>query len=176
MVEVTFTPTAEDFVAMQRAVFASQLRSRRFLGRMAMLSVFAFLVGVVFLLVVDGTVSLASAAALGIGIAGGFVGLGIIIGGTWLLLPRRARRLFAQQRSFHHEQRFVLTPDGLKLDSVRADSFYPWDELTGWLLSSRVLLIFSNDMTAYCLPRRAMTDVVTAQVVAILTAAGLQRR
>ncbi len=178
MVEVTFTPNAEDQVAMQRAVFARQLRSRRFLGRMAALAVFAFAfaAGVAFLFVADGMVTAASAAVIGVGVAGGFVVLGIIIGINWLLLPRRARRLFAQQRSLHHEQRITLTPQGLKLDSVRADSFYPWDELSGWLVSRDMLLIFSNDINAYHLPCRAMSDGQLAGAIAILTRAGLPRR
>jgi hypothetical protein len=176
MVEVMFTPVAEDYVALQRAVFARQLRSRRFVGRMAGLFGCAVLAGVVFLFVMDGTITAASLAVVGGGIVGGFAALGIIIGGGWLLMPRRARRLFAQQRSLHHEMRLTLTPAGLKLDTVRANSFYPWDELPGWQLSHGMLLIYSNDQAAYYAPRRALSDTQRAQAVAILTQAGVPRR
>ncbi len=176
MVEVTFTPVAQDYVAMQRAVFARSLRSRRFLGRMAGLLTFAFVAGMVVLFVLEGDVTIASVAAIGTGIAGGFAMVAIIIGGGWLLIPRRARRLFAQQRSLHHEMRLTLTPEGLKLATVRADSLYPWHELHGWQVSRDVLLIFSNDLVAYYIPRRAMSDEQLTQAVAILTAAGVPRR
>ncbi len=176
MVEVTFTPVAQDYVAMQRAVFARSLRSRRFLGRMAGLLTFAFVAGMVVLFVLEGDVTITSVAAIGTGIAGGFAVVAIIICGGWLLIPRRARRLFAQQRSLHHDMRLTLTPGGLKLATVRADSFYPWDELHGWQVSRDVLLIFSNDQIAYYIPRRALSDDQRAQAIAILTDAGVPRR
>ncbi len=176
MVEVTFTPVAEDYVAMQRAVFARAIRSRRFLGRLAGLLAFALMAGIAVLIVLDGDVTMESVEAIGSGIAIGFAFLAIIVGGTWLLIPRRARRLFEQQRSLHHEQHVTLKSDGFRLASVRADSFFPWNELPGWQVSRNILLIFSNDMMAYYIPRRAISDTQVSEAVAILTAAGVPRR
>ncbi|MDJ0278142.1 YcxB family protein [Sphingomonas sp. 2R-10] len=176
MVEVTFTPSAEDLAAIQRAVVGRQLRSRRFLGRMVAILAFACGAGLAYIFVVDGEVTAASVAALGIGLLYGVVALALIIGGTWLLIPRRARRLFAQQRTAHHETRLTLTPEGLRFASIRADSFYPWDELPGWQLARGGLMILQNDMSAYFLPRRALSEEKLAEAVAILTAAGVPRR
>lgn len=176
MVEVTFTPNADDYVAVQRAIFARQLRSPRFFGRMAGLLVFAFVAGMAAVLVLNGDITMEGVAAIATGAAGGLAMVTIIVGGTWLLLPRRARRLFAQQRSLHHEQRITLTSDGFRLGNARADAFYPWDELPGWQMSPEVLLIFSNDLIAYYLPNRVLTDDQRAQAVTILTEAGVPRR
>lgn len=175
MVEVTFTPTAEDYVAVQRTMFARSLRSRKFAGRAA-LSLGIVIAGIFLLMVSTGDRPLtALLIALG-GAAGGGGGLAACIGINYLLLPRRARRLFAQQRTLHHEHRTAFDATGFRQRSVRADSALPWSELLGWHLGHEVLLLYSNDLLAYFLPVRAFAPGELARVEAILTDAGLPRR
>ena len=176
MVEVTFTPTAEDYVAGQRAMFAVQLRSRRFLGRMAGLLAFTIIASVAIPFVVDGQVTKAALAVMMPfpPVAAGL--LASIIGCNWLLVPRRAQRLFAQQKTLHHEQRALFDATGFRQTSVRAEVVLPWHELVGWHVGRRVLLLYGNDALAYFVPVRAFGPGQLAQVEAILTEAGLPRR
>lgn len=175
MVEVTFTPTAEDYVAVQRAMFVRSLRSRRFVGRMALL------VGIVsgavslFLLATGEGAATAMINAVAVA-ATGLAGLAACIGINRLLLPRRARRLFTQQRTLHHEHHTVFDATGFRQKSVRGDITLPWTELLEWHLGRDSLLLYSNDMLAYFIPVRAFGSGQQAQAVAILTDAGLPRR
>ncbi len=175
MVEVTFTPVAQDYVAVQRAMYLRQLRSRRFAGRMALLVAVVVAALFVFLLATGDGPGTAALIAVG-GAAGGVGGLAACIGINWLLLPRRSRRLFAQQRTLHHEHRTVFDEWGMRQHSVRADIATPWDEFPHWHLGRDMLLLFSNDLLAYFVPRRVLTGEQLAQLVAILTDAGVPRR
>lgn len=175
MVEVMFTPTAEDYVAVQRAMFVRSLRSRRFAGRMAVLVGIVVAASLLLLLATGERPSTALLIAIG-GAAGGVAALAVCIGINRLLLPRRSRRLFAQQRTLHHEHRTVLDATGFRQHSVRADIALPWGELLRWHVGRDVLLLYSNDMLAYFIPVRAFGIGQLAQVEAILTQAGLPRR
>ncbi|WP_294320186.1 YcxB family protein [uncultured Sphingomonas sp.] len=172
MVEVTFTPCPEDYVAVQRTMFARSLRSRKFIGRTAGLLAFIGVGAMAIPFLVDGT---ASSALLPVPVAA-MGALAIIIGGNWLLLPRRARRLFMQQKTLHHEHRTMFDASGFRQASVRAEIALPWGELLGWHLGRDVLLLYSNDHLAYFIPVRAFGPEQLAQVEAVLMQANLPRR
>ncbi|KQM14601.1 hypothetical protein ASE73_10640 [Sphingomonas sp. Leaf24] len=175
MVEVTFTPVAEDYVAVQKAMFARQLRSRRFFGRTALL-LGVVVLGIFLLLLTTGDPPLVALVIAVGGAASGAVGLAACIGVNRLLLPRRSRRLFVQQKTLHHEHRTIFDATGFRQQSVRADIALPWGELLHWHLGREVLLLYGNDLLAYFIPRRAFDAGQLAQVEAILTDAGLPRR
>lgn len=175
MVEVTFTPTAGDYVAVQRAMFVAQLRSRRFVRWAALLLGIALLAIFALMLAMGERPLGALLTALG-GMAGGVGGLAACLGINRLLLPRRARRLFAQQRTLHHEHRTVFDASGFRQTSVRADIALPWGELLHWHLGREVLLLYGNDLLAYFLPVRAFAPGQLAQVQGLLKQAGLPRR
>lgn len=175
MVAVTFTPSAEDYVAVQRAMFVAQLRSRRFVRWAASLLGIALLAIFVLMLAMGERPGVALLTALG-SMAGGAGGLAACIGINRLFLPRRARRLFAQQRTLHHEHRTVFDASGFRQTSVRAEITLPWGELLHWHLGREVLLLYGNDLLAYFLPVRAFGPGQLAQVEALLTQAGLPRR
>jgi len=175
MVEVTFTPTPEDYVAVQRAMFVAQLRSRRFV-RWAALLLGITVVGIFLLMLTTGDRPLVALLIAVGGAAGGAGGLAACLGINRLLLPRRARRLFAQQKTLHHEHRTRFDANGFRQTSVRADIVLPWGELLHWHLGREVLLLYGNDLLAYFLPVRAFARAELAQVDAILTQAGLPRR
>lgn len=175
MVEVTFTPSADDYVRLQRAMYLRQLRSRRFFTRIAVLVAVVVAAMMAFLIVTGERVEIAALIACG-GAIGGLVGVAACVFVNWLFLPRRSRALFAQQRTLHHEHHTIFDAWGMRQHSPRADIALPWDEFPHWHLARDVLLIFSNDLLAYFIPRRAMSDDQLAQTVAILTAAGVPRR
>lgn len=175
MVEVTFTPTAADYVAVQRTMFALQLRSRRFVGRTAGMLGCVAIVILLLLLATGERLLTAGLIAFG-GTLGGAAGLAACIGLNRLLLPRRARRLFAQHKTLHHEHRTLFDATGFRQQSVRADIVLPWHELLHWHVGRDTLLLYGNDMLAYFIPIRACGEGQLAQVEAILMQAGLPRR
>jgi len=121
-------------------------------------------------------VVLLALVAAGGGVVSGLAGLAACIGINRLLLPRRARRLFAQQRTLHHEHRTTLDATGFRQRSVRADIALPWNELVYWHTGRDALLLYSNDLLAYFIPLHAFAPGQLAQVEPILTDAGLPRR
>ncbi len=173
MIEVAFTPTPDDYVAVQRAMFARQLRSRRVTIRLALLVAAA--IAVVVLVTLPAGVGVALRAATG-GLGGGLIGVAVLLGITWLLLPRRSRRLFAQQRTLHHEHRTTFDGEGMRQVSVRADVQIPWSDFPYWHLGRDVLLLYSNDYLAYFVPRRAFAGDQLEATVALIAAAGVERR
>ena len=164
MVEVTFTPSAEDYVAVQRAMFVRQLRSRRFRWQMARLLAFM----IVAVIAIPWFMMPFPLWAMG--------AVGIIIGCNWLLLPRRARRLFAQQKTLHHDHLGTFDSTGFRLTSVRCNVVVPWHEMLGWHLGRKVLLLYNNELLANFVPVRAFGAAELAQVEALLKQAGVPRR
>ena len=176
MVEVTFTPTAEDYVAVQRAMFVRQLRSRRFRWQMARLLAFMVVAMVAIPWLVDGRVTKAALLWMMPFPLWGMGAIGIIIGCNWLLLPRRARRLFAQQKTLHHDHHGMFDATGFRLTSTRCNVALPWHELLGWHAGRKIVLLYNNEMLANFVPVRAFGPGELAQVEALLTQAGVPRR
>lgn len=173
MVEVAFTPTPEDYIAVQRTMFARQMRSRRVMIRMALLVVAAIVV--VVIVVVPAGMDAALGAAAG-GLGGGLIGIALLAAITWWLLPRRSRRLFAQQRTLHHEHRTTFDAEGMRQVSERADVRIPWSDFPYWHLGRDVMLLYSNDYLAYFVPRRAFAGDQLEAAIALIAAAGVERR
>lgn len=172
MVTARFLPTAEDMIAVQRAVFLRSLKRPEFRRRMTMLCGAAFLICFLLGLALGDVPASAAGTAL-IGTAFGVGLLAIMIGGHWLLLPRRARRWFAQQKTLHHEQEISWSTEGLRQRSTRADSFYPWAEFHGWQITRDMVLVYATELMVYFVPTRALDDGKVAEMRAILLTAGL---
>jgi hypothetical protein len=161
--------------AVQRATFMRSLRAPKFRRRMVVLVAVAG--GLVFaaLLAIGETIEGAAVGAA-TGVISGLVGVVLLLAAVRLLLPRRSRRWFRQQRSLHHEQTVTWSADGLHQRSERAHSHYPWSEFLGWTMTPEVMLIFSNEISCYFVPRRALAPGDAEAMVAIVEAAGLPRR
>lgn len=173
-VELRFTPEPADAVAVQRAVFKGSLRRRRFWVRVVLLTLLGFATVCGLVALIGGPSAEAIGAALG-GVAVGSAWLALIIGGNWLLLPRRARRWYAQQKTLHHEQRQTWDADGFRVDTDRGSSSYPWHEFHGWRIDRRIVALHASELMVYFAPRRALTDDQVAAIERLLADSGLPR-
>src|SRR5688572_12055411 len=113
--EVRFTPTLADFVSARRDIYLQFLHSRR--GRAGYLIVVLIFtaMGIVDALLVNPEWLLENIVAFA------FIGLftsGALIAITWLLLPRRSRRLFEQSKTLQQEFRYAWSDGGLRFDSA----------------------------------------------------------
>ena len=170
-----FTLSAEDFVAMQRAVYLRQLRTRRFVVRLVLAAAAVWLAGAgVFHLLGEPQ---AEAFRLGLFILlGGAVGVTILIGGTYLLIPRRARRLFAQQRMLHYPMEVAWDAQGIGWRTPHGETRIPWSDYLAWQRTPTLFLLYASDLLLYTVPVRALDEAGAADIAAAAAAGGLPRR
>ncbi|QGP79516.1 YcxB family protein [Sphingobium sp. CAP-1] len=172
--QISFCATATDFVTASRANYLRQLRSRRFLGRLALTSAVAALVmtGLLVLLgdgwadsLVDGAfMALMAVAAILL-----FVGL------TLLLLPRRVRRLFHQSKSQHGEIQVEWSDDACIWKKAGGTQRHIWSDYHRWLAAPGCYIFYLNEQLYQFVPRHLLTVEQDANLRDTLMASGLPR-
>lgn len=173
--EATFTPCAQDFVDVTRARFVRAVLGRRFAVKIAVLILTApiAVIGIFMLL---GVADHDAAYGAVLGSLGGTIALFVIIFGTYMLIPRRARRTFQQQKTAHTEMTVTWSTDALTLLTPFGETRYPWANLHGWAESRDTVLVLASDTMSYFIPRRALNDLSLAHLRATRSASGLPRR
>lgn len=168
---VTFTPSEADYVGAIRANFLFAVRRRRTLRPIAIIAlVFAALGAGLGL--IDGSPAWAAAYAVG-GLLYGLVLFALIYLTSYLLLPRRAARLFRQQRSIHQSFEYRWTDTGLEWSSVQGAGRFPWSDLHGWRETKPAMLIYMNDTLFQFLPQHAFTREAADDLRATIERSGL---
>lgn len=74
-----------------------------------------------------------------------------------LLLPRRARRLFAQQKNLQRPLTFHWDDSGLAWSSENGSGKTAWSDYLKRRQNDRVVLLYHSDAMFQMLPRRAFT-------------------
>lgn len=153
---ISFTPDADDYVAACRANFLVAWRRPLVLRRFAIVvSVFTVL-GAAFGWYTEREIVPTLIVAAGAGLYAALL-LSLIMGITLLLLPRRTRKLFAQQRSIHRRFDYGWSDEGLEASSDLGNIRRGWDEFHGWRRVPSAFLIYHNTQMFEFLPLRAMT-------------------
>jgi len=105
----------------------------------------------------------------------GFLAAPLSMGINYMLLHRRAARLFGQQRALHGEQvvewdnvRLLWTGPGFTMDT-------PWQDYHRWHESRAEFLLFVNEQMPQFIPRRALDGARTNDFRATLVAYGPAR-
>jgi len=168
--EVTFTPDADDYVAASRFHFRRQIRSARFWLRMLVVAVVTALGVAAIFGVIEGDLWVGVAVGLG-GMAGGAAALAACLGVNWLLMPRRARRLIAQDRSFHQSTRVAWDADGIAWESASGSFRAGWSDHHRVAGDEAVTLFYANDQLFRLLPARALDATGRADLRATLEVA-----
>ena len=152
--EITFKPTEADYISAVRANFLCSLRRPRALRNLAIITALGSMagVGVGWLGGFDGFI-----AGLGGAAYGAVVWTGIC-GGTLLLLPHRAGRLFRQQRSIHQTFVYQWSDDGLECAFETSNVRTPWSDFRGFRNAEPAMLLYMNDHLFQFLPHRALCD------------------
>lgn len=82
----------------------------------------------------------------------------------WLVLPRAARRFYAQQSDLRTETHVNWDAHGLRVTAPSGDSSTPWDRFHRWLESGRVILLYRSDALFNIVLKRVMTDAQLAEL------------
>jgi hypothetical protein len=171
--EVTFTLTEADYVAANRDWLRGVMVKRSSLIRYALILSGCFLIGVAsadfFWNRPDWGDRLIAGAALAAYIA---VLLGGIVLSSYLLMPRRAGRLFRQQVAMHKPLGVAWSEDGLVYRSANGAGTYAWGDFHRWRDGRSAILIYHTDQMYYIVPHHAVNDEQRADIVDLLTQFG----
>ncbi|PIB90620.1 YcxB family protein [Caulobacter sp. FWC2] len=88
-----------------------------------------------------------------------------------VLLPRRAKKIFGQQKAFGSEITFAWDQDGLRVTSDTGHSQLAWGDYVRWLEDDKTLVLFQSDAILNFLPKRLLTAEQAAEIRERLTAA-----
>lgn len=167
--EIVFQPSESDYIAAIKGHYKRQLTSPRFRARVIILLAIAIaaVVGIWFW---DGDWL---PGILGVG--GGFAGLAIVVGSQWLLLPRRAARLFRQSKSMRRAFTYRWSPDGLGFTTSTTSGQLPWTDLHRWAQDRSTFAFYNNDAMFHFIPRRFLTAAQDADLVSTTTMHGPPR-
>lgn len=172
--QTSFRATAADFVTASRANYLRQLRSRRFFGRLTLISAVAALVMAGLLLLLgegwqDALVDGAYMAMMSVGAILLFLGLSLI------LLPRRVRRLFHQSKSQQGEWRVEWSDHACIWQKPGSEQRQMWTDYHRWFVAPGCYLLYMNDQFYQFVPRHSLTTGQDADLHATLMASGLPR-
>ena len=86
---------------------------------------------------------------------------------SYLLLPRRVRRLLGQERLQHREYRWQWSETGLLNESANSHVRLRWDELAAWAVGRDYLLFYISEAKVLFVGKRAMTEEQVEHVMAL---------
>ncbi|MFX4087824.1 YcxB family protein [Sphingobium yanoikuyae] len=172
--QISLHATATDFVTASRANYLRQLRSRRFLGRLTFISVVAVLLMTgLFLFLGEGwRDSLFDGLYMALIVVAGIL---LFLGLTFLLLPRRVRRLFHQSKSQHGEIRADWSDDGCVWHRTGGEQHYAWTDYHRWFVARGCYLFYLNDQLYQFVPRHLLNAEQDADLHDTLMKSGLRR-
>jgi len=166
---MTFQPTEADFVRANRDWYLRTLMRPRTLfgvvligGTLAGLESLQGWIG-------HGVPGVLAAGVLGAGLTS------LVYLGIYLLMPRRAGRLYRQQASLQRPLSFGWDETGLSVRSANGAGLVPWSELHRWSDGREMLLFYLNDQLFYFLPHRALTAVQIEDLRAMAAAHGIPK-
>jgi hypothetical protein len=163
----TFRISEDDHQVALRTVQLRYLRSRRFLIKMA--AACAIVIVLLPALAAAGGYDIRTSIVTSlVGVLGGFAGLIVVIAGNLLLLPRRARRVYRQNRRYEQDVTLAWSDDGLSWRSRSGSSQTDWPDIHAWRSTPRVTLIHFSDALFQVVPARALDDAAYRDLVATL--------
>lgn len=160
MQSVTFQPTADDLLAANRVYFHSLLKGRRLLRPLLIGSAAVGAIGAAVFWALGGRPVL----GFGIGALYWVVLLAAILGTNYLLLPRRSRRTFAQQKALHQETEVAWEEDGITFRSAQGTTRFGWSDFVRIYEGSGAIIFFQSDALYNFVPTRALTDEQMADI------------
>ncbi len=151
----------EDYLAAQR------LHQRRPLRRALTLAALLLLVGLpLFVFGTRDSVSLIGGLLVGIG-GGGLIGLASLY--RWKV-PRKLRRLHAQQAVLRHVITYAWDETGLEISWSGGQARRPWTDFIRYRENQQVLLLYHNDMLFDMVPTSWFVDAAQREAFRRLAA------
>ncbi|QXT34755.1 YcxB family protein [Sphingomonas sanguinis] len=152
-----------DLIAANRAYFWASLRTRRMLRSYAV-------GGFIFGLMSVGFAWNEPAGAKVIAFLGGVLlwtfFLGIFLSINYVLLPRRTRRIFAQQKNLHNEVALQWGDGGVSFQSEKGSSKFAWSDFIRIAENRNAIILLQSDALFNFIPKRVLSadDVASIMV------------
>lgn len=163
---VTFTLTPEDYCGAMR------LCARRYwLGSIRPRIGFAVMFGGLVMLMAAMNFDLAFVTAV-IWLMIALVAMPFIL--YYRLLPRRARKIHAQQKSLQVPVGASWTEKGYFASSALGSGTIPWTSYHDWRRDKAMILLMQSEVLFQMIPRRALSAEQDADLVAALERSGLK--
>jgi len=94
---------------------------------------------------------------------------------NYVLVPRKARKLFRQQKSLHSEASIGWSGEGFSYKSPLTTTLHPWAHYRAWGENKDVLVMFLTDTQFNLVPKRHIPDGALEELRTLLDKAGIQR-
>lgn len=162
---IAFTLTSDDYVAAQ------QLYLR---GRYShpLMRVLLAILGILFLTGLFLPTGDAFFNALMVGAGAG--GLAMVPFSYYVFMPRRARKLYDQQKTLHQPIEAVWSETGYDARSGETRGNVVWSDYHKWAADDKIVLLYQADNLFQMVPRAALTDAQFEDMHALARAAGLK--
>ncbi len=156
METVTYEATPVDVIGAYRLFYISSLRSGRTLRGLLIPAVVCAAVYGFLVWYLCGCISEVPLACLA-GFAFWSGGVGIVLLGNYLHVPRRARRIYAQQKALHDVMVITWDDNEITLTSTRGVGSYNWSDFLKARRNEQALLLFQSDAAFNFIPMRVLT-------------------
>lgn len=82
----------------------------------------------------------------------------VLVAGRYWLMPRQARRIYAQTKSLQRVYRWWWNEEQLNYSSDLANAIVPWADLVKWREGEEVFLLYPSNLTFYVFPKRVFAN------------------
>lgn len=105
------------------------------------------------------------------------LGLAIfLLAWDWIARDWIVRRAFRQGEAMHAQIRIEWDDQAIRFKTAMSNSEYRWDRFFRWLASKKSLLLYRDSQFFIVIPRRALPEGATDEMVAALKAAGVREK
>lgn len=92
-----------------------------------------------------------------------------------LLLPRRSRRLFQQQKVLHGQMFAQWDAESIRFELPNGSTRYAWSDFLRWAEGPDGISLYQNEMLYNLLPKRVLSEGAQADIRAALDAHGVPK-
>ena len=162
METIAYQLTQADLLAAQRLSLVASLRTKRLL-RTYILGALICGVGAGVLSWDDGWTAALSAALLGA--LFWVIFLSLIYVSAYVQMPRRSRRVYAQQKSLQVPKQASWDAESLSLTSARGSYRFEWSDFLRIVENDAAILLFQSDALFNIIPKRALSAEQAASIM-----------
>jgi hypothetical protein len=172
--EVEFTPSEDDYATANREWYRRQLR-RGWAKFLIVAGAGGAAVGAILGLVDEGPDPLGIAASAFTYALIPLVVGPVVYGFCYLAVPRRARRLYRQNKNLQRPMRYAWSEEGLSYASSTGTGKVAWTDLHRWSEGGSSFLFLLTDAMFHFIPKRAFAEAEAEDLRSTAARSGLGR-
>lgn len=92
--------------------------------------------------------------------------LGIFFLMNYLFIPRRARRIFLQQKNLHNEVALQWSDGGVSFKSAKGSSNFSWSDFIRIAENRHAIILLQSDALFNFIPKRVLSSDEVASIMA----------